>query len=73
MISELSLARAAFARSGNAAEALLGAAKAGLELANANLEAERQARRSGAVVPDVEAAQQDLLERIKAHAVDKTA
>jgi hypothetical protein len=72
MISDLALARAAFAQSRTAADALLTTATADLKLANAPLEATDTAEKTGGE-PDVAAAEQTVLDTFTANAVDKSA
>lgn len=73
MVSDLTLARAAFAQSRTPAEALLTVAKAHLQMDNANIAAGNRALTTGAS-PDLVAAQQAVLEALTAHPLlDKTA
>jgi len=72
MISDLALARAAFAQAPTAADALLGAARAQLKLADAPRAAADEALKTGAA-PDVAAAEEAVLTTLEAGAVDKQA
>ena len=72
MISDLTLARAAFAQAASPADALLGVARAQLQMADAPRQAATDALRTGAA-PDIAAAEQAVLETLEAGSVDKTA
>jgi hypothetical protein len=72
MISDLAIAHAAFGQSRTAAEALLAVAHARLKVENAAIDAERQALKTGGA-PDIEAAQQAILDDLTAKTVDRTA
>ncbi|MDR3474861.1 MAG: hypothetical protein P4M09_24690 [Devosia sp.] len=72
MISDLAIARAAFAGSRTPTDALLAVAQARLKVDNAAVDAKREALKTGGA-PDIEAAQQAILDNLAAKTVDKTA
>jgi len=72
MISDLTLARAAFAQATTPADALLGVARAQLKLADAPRQAANDALKTGAA-PDIAAAEQAVLTALEAGTVDKSA